>query len=214
LYCLDAATGKLVWQSEDGNLIKVKPAIADGKVYFTSWGGLVTCLAADTGALIWQKQIDSSFYYAPATGDPLVASGKLIITTPRNRVIALDLLTGEKLWQAESVKAGFCSPALWQDRILVASLDGKVYALDGETGQTIWSGSAGESIYDAKIAADGQVGVTNTCWGSLAAFDLGTGERKWKLKLADAFIFSAPVVSEGVAYVGSTNDHLYAVQYK
>jgi len=103
---------------------------------------------------------------------------------------------------------------LWGDLLLLTALDGNIYALDSKTGAMKWQSKAGEGIYDARVAVDGRLGITNTCWGSLAAFDLETGELKWKEKLADAFIFSAPYADGGVVYVGSTNDHIYAVKHK
>jgi len=214
LYCLSAETGEILWQYEEGDLIKVRPVVHEGKVYFTSWGRHATCLDAQTGELLWKREIDKSFYYSPATGNPLVHAGKLFITTPRNRVLALDLETGETVWQVENVKAGYCSAALWGDLLLLTALDGNIYALDSKTGAMKWQSKAGEGIYDARVAVDGRLGITNTCWGSLAAFDLETGELKWKEKLADAFIFSAPYADGGVVYVGSTNDHIYAVKHK
>ena len=134
---------------------------------------------------------------------------------PRNRVLALDLETGETVWQVENVKAGYCSAALWGDLLLLTALDGNIYALDSKTGAMKWQSKAGEGIYDARVAVDGRLGITNTCWGSLAAFDLETGEPQVEGEARRPPLFSAlPMLTGGVVYVGSTNDHIYAVKHK
>ena len=214
LYCLDAQNGKLLWQYPHEGLIKVRPAVHEGKVYFTAWSRYVTCLDAQTGEKIWEREIDPSFYYAPATGNPTVYAGQLIITTPKYIVMALDLATGQELWRTENVKAGYCSPTIWEGKVLLTTLDGGIVALDGKTGAKIWTSSAGEGIYDAKIATEGNLGITGTCRGSLVAFDCNTGKIEWKKKLSDSYIFSQPCISNGSVYVGIADDNFIAVKFK
>src|SRR5947209_4517180 len=82
LYCLDAATGSLVWKFRGGpsdrkilgneRLVSTWPArgapvVADGKVYFAAsiWpfmGIFIHCLDADTGKVIWTNDGDGSTY--------------------------------------------------------------------------------------------------------------------------------------------------------
>src|SRR5215475_13098212 len=86
---------------------------------------------------------------------PILAEGKLFLTTPYDRVIALDPGTGEKIWDydpgvdltmnrsevtsrgvsawSEAVPAGLS--AACRLRIFVGTLDARLIALDGETGR-------------------------------------------------------------------------------
>ncbi|MET0649038.1 MAG: pyrroloquinoline quinone-dependent dehydrogenase [Pyrinomonadaceae bacterium] len=84
---------------------------------------------------------------------PLVVAGVMYLTTPSSRVIALDAETGRELWkfdpQAGRGVRGFNSHrgvAYWEGRapdgkrrdrrILFGTVDGRLYALDAETGKT------------------------------------------------------------------------------
>ena len=96
----DKATGSLLLAIQNPGLIKARPVVYEGKVYFTSWSRYVTCLDAKQEEL-WKREIDPSFYYAPATGNPVIYEGQLIITTPKYIVMAL-LETGQELWRTEA----------------------------------------------------------------------------------------------------------------
>src|SRR5215208_2734001 len=92
-------------------------------------------------------------FQASFSTTPLVVGGVMYLTTPSSRVIALDAETGRELWkfdpQAESKVRGFNSHrgvAYWEGRssdgkgrdrrILYGTVDGRLYALNAETGRT------------------------------------------------------------------------------
>jgi outer membrane protein assembly factor BamB len=66
VYCLDAITGKFVWNYTIGSIVGSSPAVAGGKVYVGSHDiysvGRVYCLNADTGALIWSYSTGRGVY--------------------------------------------------------------------------------------------------------------------------------------------------------
>jgi len=84
---------------------------------------------------------------------PLLVEGRLILSTPYNRVIALDPETGEELWvfdpqvdRERSYVNGYVNRGVeyWRDpgaqgfcagRLLVATIDSRLIALDVETGR-------------------------------------------------------------------------------
>ncbi|HKA13717.1 MAG TPA: pyrroloquinoline quinone-dependent dehydrogenase [Myxococcota bacterium] len=84
---------------------------------------------------------------------PIVVDGRLIFTTPRNRVIALDPETGRELWKFDpNLEGGGIyanmwisrGVAYWRDphangacaaRVFLATLDARLFALDAATGR-------------------------------------------------------------------------------
>jgi membrane-bound PQQ-dependent dehydrogenase (glucose/quinate/shikimate family) len=95
-------------------------------------------------------------FQASFSATPLVVGGVMYLTTPSSRVVALDAETGRELWkfdpQAGSRVRGFNSHrgvAYWEDgkgrdkRILYGTVDGRLYALDAETGKTYSDFGAG-----------------------------------------------------------------------
>jgi membrane-bound PQQ-dependent dehydrogenase (glucose/quinate/shikimate family) len=92
-------------------------------------------------------------FQASFSTTPLVVGGVMYLSTPSSRVVALDAETGRELWkfdpqEGRSVR-GFNSHrgvAFWEGRsadgkrrerrILFGTVDGRLYALDAETGRT------------------------------------------------------------------------------
>jgi quinoprotein glucose dehydrogenase len=91
-------------------------------------------------------------FQASFSTTPLVVGGVMYLTTPSSRVIALDAETGRELWKFDSQAGhsvrGFNSHrgvAYWEGRaavgksldrrILFGTVDGKLYALNAETGK-------------------------------------------------------------------------------
>jgi quinoprotein glucose dehydrogenase len=103
---------------------------------------------------------------------PILVEGKLFLTTPYNKVIALDPATGEKIWDFEpgvDVKLNRSEVtsrgvSAWKDekakpgaacalRIYEGTLDARLIALDGETGKLCADFGAGGAVDLNKDAA-------------------------------------------------------------
>ncbi len=78
---------------------------------------------------------------------PILVEGRLVFTTPTNRVIALDPATGQELWSFDpEVRRGQAYANMWinrgvaawsgaeRTRVFVATLDGRLISLDVATG--------------------------------------------------------------------------------
>jgi quinoprotein glucose dehydrogenase len=114
---------------------------------------------------------------------PILVAGRLVLSTPLNRVIALDPATGRELWRHDPVidrevdrNEGFVSRgvAYWEDRvrpdatcgrrILFGTIDARLLALDAITGRPCAGfGSAGTVRLDRGVGEVqvGQYGVTS-----------------------------------------------------
>lgn len=68
--CLDAATGKEVWQSRVGGNYSASPILGDGKIYFASEEGKVTVVAAKRDyEVLGENQLDAGIMASPAVAD-------------------------------------------------------------------------------------------------------------------------------------------------
>ncbi|HSJ78015.1 MAG TPA: PQQ-binding-like beta-propeller repeat protein, partial [Erythrobacter sp.] len=80
---------------------------------------------------------------------PLVIDGKLYLTTAWSKVKAFDAATGKALWQydpkvpGETAVKACCDTvnrglAAWGDKLFLGTLDGRLVALDRDTGAVAW----------------------------------------------------------------------------
>ena len=131
---------------------------------------------------------------------PLVSGDVMYITESPSSVTALDTNTGRILWHFvpdisnDVLNIGFPrinrGVALLDDKVYVATLDARLFALDALTGAVRWEttvadNSAGFSLTLAPLALDGKivVGVSGAeagVRGYIDAYDSSTGGRLWR----------------------------------
>ena len=93
---------------------------------------------------------------------PIVNDGVMFVTTPEDRVIAIDARSGEQLWiYNRQFPEGMAHPhrtnrgvALYGDKVFVATPDSDVVALDSKTGEVVWHTNIGnwEEAYTMTVA--------------------------------------------------------------
>ena len=150
-YCLDAADGNILWSyALHYNVVNGSPRVADGKAFFTDWGGSVSyCYALDenSGDKIWEHQLVG---YSQST--PAYDSGKVYVCSWKdangpgsgaNNVYCLNAMTGTEIWHQNGLKHDTCgSPSVADGKVFVGTYnfygDGEVAALDAGDGHIIW----------------------------------------------------------------------------
>jgi alcohol dehydrogenase (cytochrome c) len=132
---------------------------------------------------------------------PLVVDGVLYTVQPPNDVVALDAATGRVFWvytHIPSPLARLCCGrvnrglAVLDQTLFMATIDGRLIAIDAKTGGLVWNvpvgGARAEAGYSLTVAplvvkdkvilgtAGGEYGVR----GFLAAFDARSGKEVWR----------------------------------
>jgi outer membrane protein assembly factor BamB len=82
VYCLDLATGNELWTMENGDLAASSPAIADGKMYYTTIGGLLYCLNTTDGGFIWSSS------FKGGTSSPSIANETIFVADITGAIFA------------------------------------------------------------------------------------------------------------------------------
>jgi quinohemoprotein ethanol dehydrogenase len=151
--------------------------------------------------LAWSAELDT-FRGVEAT--PLVVNGVLYDISAWNITTAFEARTGKVLWSydpkvpSEWGRYACCEPVsrglAWFDgKAIIATLDGRLIALDGKTGTPVWTvqtfdKSAPYSITGAPRVFDGKVIVGNGgadfgARGFMAAYDAASGRFLWRFFL-------------------------------
>lgn len=139
---------------------------------------------------------------------PIVTGGRMYVSTPFSQVIAYDLATSREAWRYDPKLGDWtscCGPvnrgvAVAGGRVFLATLDARVIALDAATGEERWSvqDSPADSAYAFTMAPlvvgnlviVGTSGAEYPTRGRVTAYDVATGERKWRW-------FAVPSPEEG-----------------
>jgi serine/threonine-protein kinase len=85
---------------------------------------------------------------------------------------------------------------------------GTVYAVDGATGQVLWTRSVGTAVVDTPALAGGSLYVPTSDRG-LVVLDAATGTPRWSAT-PDATVVAQPAVAGGVVFTASTGGTLAA----
>jgi outer membrane protein assembly factor BamB len=154
VFCVDARTGKKVWETETKLPVWGSPTVHDGRV-FVGLGnarilerlneqkdpkGGVLCLDAFDGSPQWDFPTKGSVHTKP------VCDGKRVFVGSQDRhCYALDCRSGKVVWKRDLGSEVESTPALagasWGDgpgALYVASLDGDLYCLDPARGDVFW----------------------------------------------------------------------------
>jgi eukaryotic-like serine/threonine-protein kinase len=196
------------------DLFLSSPAVSDGRVYFGSSDHHVYSLDALTGVLQWSFETQDVVHASPA-----IANGILYIGSWDSYLYALDAATGLEKWRFKTGEdlvnynqVGFqSSPAITDGTVFVGCRDGHLYAVDAATGKKKWDYSTSQSWVNGTPAVrDGVVYVGTSDTHRFHAIDARTGRLRFAID-AQALIFSSVALAGEMAYVGSFNGRLYAI---
>jgi outer membrane protein assembly factor BamB len=190
------------------------PAVVDGMVYFGAGDGNVYAVDAQSGILQWKFETGDVVHASPAMADGVVYIGSW-----DGNFYAIDAQTGLQKWKYEAGRdlayhnqVGFQSSAAVVDgMVYVGCRDAHVYAFDAATGRKQWDYPTSKSWVNGTPAVrDGVVYVGTSDTARFLALDAKTGQLRWLFD-AKAYIFSSAALAGELAYVGSHNGKLYAV---
>jgi outer membrane protein assembly factor BamB len=157
LQCLDASTGKQIWQSAGYPAVTVSGppashpgprssvAVSEGKVITLGVGGNIACFDAANGKLIWKNEDFKGAVPQFFTGmSPLISSGICYahLGGPQTgQFIAFDLSTGSIKWKVEGESPAYGSPVLMTidgSKQIVFQAQTKLVSFDLSDGKQLW----------------------------------------------------------------------------
>jgi outer membrane protein assembly factor BamB len=159
LRCLDAATGKEVWQEKYESLgatgpasgfsgPRSSPAVADGKVVTVGVRGMLSCLEAASGKKLWRKDDFQAWPGFFPSSSPIVVGGLCVAQLggrDNGAVVAYDLASGEQKWKWSGPSPAYASPVLQTvagTKLIVAQTESKLVGLRATDGTLAWEGPA------------------------------------------------------------------------
>ncbi|MBV1688121.1 PQQ-dependent dehydrogenase, methanol/ethanol family [Novosphingobium sp. G106] len=134
--------------------------------------------------------------------EPLEVDGKLFVTTGHSFIRAFEAATGKLLWEYDShtrevaglnLRMGWGTKgiAYWKGRIFLATTEGRIIALDANSGKQIWMQrdfdpkelryiNGAPRVFDGKLVIGHGGADISAIRGYATAYDTVTGKRLWR----------------------------------
>ena len=185
--------------------------VNQNNVFFGDGLGVFYTLNKNSGSLIWKYNDEGTII-----GSPAVIDGKVIFAKADGGITCLNLADGSLVWnyapsenENDSISDGVTAGG---DLAFISKADAKLYAIDINTGRTVWTFQAGEQgLRTAPAYADNLVflGEYN---GIFNIIDAKTGKRLNGGGAGGAI--NTPAVNNGNVYFSAWDGSVQAVKIK
>ena len=216
VYAIDLQTGSIIWSTPIPETMRCAPAVAEGKVFVGSENGIFYCLDAETGEILWQYQTEDEITRAhPKVVNGVVYFGVDGDGVPVHHIYALNTSEAEMtpeqrvIWTYAIEDRIRGSPAIADGKLYMGAWDNRLYCLDLQTGEEIFSFETGGDIRGSPAVANGKVYV-GSCDDCVYALDMNTGNPVWVFPTGDR-VMSTPAIAYGKVYIGSTDHKVYCL---
>ncbi len=198
----------------DLKAIYTTPLVSGDIVYFGAYSGEVFALNLEDGSEKWRFDTDDNIIAGLAARYSDESIDTLFVGTDDGILYALDADTGRPKGARFDAGDSIWAAPLFSDGVLyVASVNGKLFALDAETFDPVFDEpfEAGQGLISDPVLADGTI-IVGGIDRELHAVDAASGEERegWPFK-ADNWFWGRPLVVGGTVYAPSLDGRLYAL---
>jgi outer membrane protein assembly factor BamB len=218
--CLDAATGKTVWQDkypakavtgpDRGHAgPRSTPAVGGGKICTFGVAGTVSCLDAATGKVVWRKET-KGYPRFHTSSSPMLVDGKCVVYVggSNGSLTAYDLATGKPEWQWTGAGAPYGSPVVMTvegTKLIVTPTNKSLVGVRLDNGKLQWEIPFAPRYNNATPVIAGQTVIfTGQGLGTVALKvekegDKFVAKELWK-KQQSAHQYNTPVLKDGLLF--------------
>jgi outer membrane protein assembly factor BamB len=237
LRCLDAATGKELWQDKYAAKAptgpssrfpgpRSSPTVADGKVVTLGVSGTLSCLDAASGKKVWRKEENSSLPPFFTSCSPMVVGGLCVVQLGgenKGAIAAFDLASGDEKWTWTGDGTAYASPVLLtvgDTKAIVAETAAKIVAVGGADGKLLWETpfpkGAGRTYNAATPVVEDQTVIYSGAGRGTKAVkiekkDDGVAAKELWNNSDNSVQFNTPILKNGLVYGLSDRDNLFCI---
>jgi len=198
LFAVDATNGAPLWSVPFAveNPIWGPMAFDDGNVYVAAMDGNVYAVDAESGTENGRWETETSFPGGlTLDGDSLYAGGY------DNKLHAFDKSSpGSEFWTFDTGAGIWGAPTVADGQVFFGDMEGNVYAVDAESGTSLWQKDVPGPIVTSPAFSDGVIYIASESdpdnrdkkW-YLTAFDVENGAQLWQVTPPTG-IYTTPVV--------------------
>ena len=137
-----------IWNTSFGkgsskrNILISSPVSSNNIVFTVDAEGIAKAFKLDDGKQIWKRRLKPNNKEAKKNsisgGGLAVYDGKVFVTTGFGKVFALDMETGNILWDYDTKSPSRIAPTVDNDLVIVQTLDNGIYVLKVKDGSLLW----------------------------------------------------------------------------
>jgi len=230
------------------------PVIAGKHMFVMDSRGTIRSIELQSGKTVWQKKLKfeekkaekqdrqsmfsggfrgvtdrmrnrTSYAYG---GGLAVSGGRVFVSSGYGYAMALDVNTGEEIWQTFTPTPLHAAPSIADGRMFVVSQDGELIAFSMETGAIIWTFQGivepARILSSSSAAIYGEIVVAPFASGELGAFRVQNGRSIWNDALTRSAgltalselndVAASPVIFDNTVYAISHSGMLVAINLK
>ncbi len=217
LIALNAADGKKLWSYDRGAPVlslrgTSPPLMIKDRVIVGFDNGVLAALDLKTGQVEWETTI------AVARGrndlerivdidtQPVLRDGTLYVASFQGRVAAVDLDNGQILWNRDL--SSYAGVGVDDKNVYVTAADGTMWALDRETGASVWKQEKLKARTSTAPAAMGSYVVVGDVEGYLHWLRREDGQFAARVQVDKSRLIAPPIVIGGQLLVYSSGGTL------
>lgn len=218
IIALKADTGATVWTDSatletSGVFGVATPSIAQGTVVAGFSSGELSAMRYENGRIVWQDQLSRTSISTSVSSisdidaSPVIDQGKVYAIGQGGRMVAMDLVTGQRLW--ELTIGGISTPWLAGEWLFVVTDEAKLFCIARATGKVRWitelprwndPKSKNKPIsWSGPILAGGRLLLVSTK-GTLVNVAVADGKIGTSVKAGKSF-YLPPVVADNILYL-------------
>ncbi|MBV9123541.1 MAG: PQQ-like beta-propeller repeat protein [Planctomycetes bacterium] len=236
--CLDAATGKEVWQDKYAAAgangpagrfpgPRSSPAVAEGKVVTLGVRGTLSCLDATSGSSkLWRNtEFAGSVPRFFTSSSPLLVDGLCIVQLGGERngaIVAYDLNTGKQKWKWTGEGTAYASPVLQTldgTKTVVAETNEAIVGLGLNDGKLLWQtpfAVEGRGYNACTPIVEGATVIVSGSNRGTQAVRIEKDGDKFKVQKLwtnedNSVQFNSPVLKDNLVYGISSRDELFCI---
>jgi outer membrane protein assembly factor BamB len=227
IYSLKEADGSTNWSQPAtleiaGVFGSASPAVGQGTVVAGFSSGELNAYRYENGRMVWQDALQRTSIRTTVStlndidADPVIDNGQVFAVGQGGRMVALDLITGQRQWELNL--AGISTPWLAGDWIFVVTDEAKLVCVYRLNGHIRWitqlpqfekpKSKKGEIEYSGPVLAGGRLIITGSN-GALIYVDPTTGRFESQSGVG-AGVSLAPVVANSTLYIYDDRGRLHA----
>ncbi|MGH8570860.1 MAG: outer membrane protein assembly factor BamB, partial [Gammaproteobacteria bacterium] len=168
---LSAEDGRQQWSTRVSSEVLAAPRYAQGVVVVRTGDGKLFGLEAASGKRLWVYDRTEPALTLRGASAPLLSETLVLAGFDSGHLVALDLRTGKLIWDTRVVLPSGRSdlermvdidsePQLYQGVVYVAAYQGKLAAIQSESGQTLWTRDL--SSYAGMGLSEGEIYLTGS----------------------------------------------------